>query len=364
MKSNRKVDRLDKVKEKASALTEAHSKKTSDSVDTKSDSDSTSDAILACSPNLHKQRSEQMSEKGFIKIPRAIIDSEKWHNLRLRQKNFFIYLLSRVQYRTSTYLEDGVEKRILPGQIRISYRNLVDDYNRETKFKEERIDVPFLQRCVSACHACGWLDTLSDTVCTIITITVPELYEHYKSLSDTASDTETIQRRYNEEERKNGRKVPFKKGTYVKAPDGARPPLSKKEKNYNFSKEDLEIMQESLQKQSIEIKEKDLIRWGEKYGPDYLMANLIQLFKTKKVDNPGGWMEHALKRDYAGANKNKETNHKTAIKFKKEMNWNDLIVTKNYSTIELTGYDISHILDPEIFLTTLKEKYQNLRRDR
>lgn len=162
--------------------------------------------ILPQAPNLHKHKELHVHDEGYIKLPRSILRSEEWQGLTHRRKGLFLYILEKLQFRSKVYNFHGKEVLVAPGQYCVTYRRLVDEYNQTIRFKNERIDVPFLQRAVSVFDGCGWTDTSSDTGIMVITAIYPEIYDHFKSVNDTASDTKSIQDRYTKEERKKERK--------------------------------------------------------------------------------------------------------------------------------------------------------------
>lgn len=190
--------------------------------------------ILPQAPNLHKHKELHVHDEGYIKLPRSILRSEEWKSLTHRRKGLFLYILEKLQFRSKIYNFHGKDLLIAPGQYCVTYRRLVDEYNQTIKFKNERIDVPFLQRAVSVFDGCGWSDTRSDTGIMIITITHPELSDHFKSISDTQNDTLSIQDRYTNEERKKEKNI---KETIDRAIAPDRSSLFQKEKKEEKSHE-------------------------------------------------------------------------------------------------------------------------------
>lgn len=255
---------------KPSADTEGLWSKTSDLADTKSNIGNRNTPNIANPLNLYKQSSGSMSDEGFIKLPRSLIYSSGWRDLRIKQQKFFLYILQRVQFTPKKERNNGKEFVVMPGQLFISYRSLVQDYNASVKYKDEKIDLSFLQRAVSAFLANGWADTQTDTGITVITITQSDLYDHFKSLSDTQTDTETIQRRYNEKERKE-------REEYKETIDRADAPVrsfssnNKKEQEISDEKKDKfdliwkylteNQMCEESSKNAKGVKKTDLMRW-------------------------------------------------------------------------------------------------------
>lgn len=334
--------------------------------------------MLSESSNLHKQRGDFVSneyhEYGFVRLPRNLLQSSGWRDLRMKQQKFFLYILQRVQFTPKKEKNNGKEIIVMPGQLFISYRSLVQDYNSNVKYKAEKIDLSFLQRAVSAFLANGWANTQTDTGITLITITQSDLYEHFKSLTDTQSDTETIQRRYNEKERKERKEEIRLKEAIVVSPLSDK---NKKEKEYQteesvFSdsknkfrdpefKESIEIIKMLVDKYKMPITEKEIIRWVYKYTGYVVVSNMNLLIpKLNKVDRPGAWMETALKGDWAKLKKNEPINKKFAEDFRDKTNWSDLKINKKYCTIMSASYDLQFNFEPEIFKDILTSKYENL----
>lgn len=336
--------------------------------------------IIAETPNFHKGRGVFVSDEGFIKLPRSLIVSAAWRDLTMKQQKFFLYILERVQFTPRVEKHRGIEIVVVPGQLFISYRSLVADYNHNIKYQKEKIDLSFLQRCVSTFLRNGWADTRTDTGMTLLTITYPELYDHFKSLTDTPTDTKTIQRRYNVKERKKDKNV---KETINDADSS----LSNKNENQEASydplpsvfdddekkdipqateddfKKELSVILDFVRERKIPLKEKDLERWIKNRGGHVVISNLVLMTNQKKtINKPAAWMERALKEDWAQLAKNEPINRKFAEDFKKQNNWSDLMILKKYCTIDRTGYDIPLNFDPETFRYTIESKFENLSR--
>lgn len=165
--------------------------------------------------------------EGFIRLPRSLLESEQWNSLRFRQQKLFLYILTKVQYAPYVYKHNGKDIHLIPGELCISLRRLVDDFNRSTKFKDEKIDLPFLQRSVSTFSKVGLTDTRTDTGITIISVIYPGIYNSNIYFDDTPSDTLSIQNRYShlKEESKKDKKedhpsIPSKKSDSPKRDDG------------------------------------------------------------------------------------------------------------------------------------------------
>jgi len=169
-----------------------------------SDNGSLDSSIIAGTPNLHKQRGVFMSDEGFIKLPRSLLRSESWKSLRLKQQKLFIYILEKAQHTNYIFKYNGNPISLSAGEMCISLRRLAEDFNATVKFREEKIDAPFVQRAVSAFTRVGLTDTRTDTGITVVRVTVQGIYDNEKEQPDTPNDTGAIQARYTNEERKEG----------------------------------------------------------------------------------------------------------------------------------------------------------------
>jgi hypothetical protein len=75
-------------------------------------------------------------------------------------------------------------------------RRLVDQFNRSTKFKDEKIDLPFLQRAVLVFSKLRLTDTRTDTGVMIISVVYPGIYDSKVLTTDTPISDRPIQKRY------------------------------------------------------------------------------------------------------------------------------------------------------------------------
>lgn len=372
--SKRGFDTVKSLNNKPSAETEGLDLKSSDLV--KSDSGKTNNSILSETPNLYKQNGVSMSQEGFIKLPRSILSSDEWRNLTFRYKSLFLYLLEKVQFSEKSYNHHGKDIKIFPGQYCITYRRLVQEYNLNIKFKKEHIDASFLQRAVLLYDKFLWTDTQSDTGIMIITITYPELYEHFKILNNTRNDSSSIQNQYTNEERKEKKNI---KETIDDVGSSLLKNNKKIEKttlNKNLEQEseqnlprisedqfqeDFFITCDFIEKNKIPIKTEELERWIRKRGGFIIISNLQLMVKQKKpISNYAAWMETAIRDDWAKLKKNEPINRKFAEDFKSKKSWTELVILKKYCTIERMGYDIPFNFEPETFKETLMSKYENL----
>lgn len=343
--------------------------------------------ILPQTPNLYKQDrpivSQEISEypdEGFVKLPRSLISGIDWQGLKLKQRHVFQTILYNACYKPRKYTYNGKSMILMPGQQIISLRELADLCNKSVKFKEEKVDHPFVQRAVSIFFRLGWIDTASDTGKNLITITYPELYDHFQNQSDTGSDTvndtASIHKRRTKEreERKEtindvgsplsyGKKKIEPSASYqpsasindcTPAPD--QPRVSEEQ-----VKEDFSLVCGFVQDKKIPLKSEEIERWVRKHGGHTVLSNLDLMTRQKNtVRNPAAWMERAIREDWAKLKKNEPVNRKFAEAFKAKNNWTELAILQKYCTIERTGYDLPFNFDPETFKAVLVSKYENL----
>lgn len=372
--SKESFDRLEDINEKPTVATVGLSK-SSDSAESLDGLHDT--PILTHTPNLYKQSGVFVQTDGFIRLPRMLLESESWKSLRMRQQKLFLYILYKAQHSPFTFKYNGKDINLMPGDLCISLRRLVDDFNGSVKFKEEKIGLPFVQRAVSAFLKMGLTDTRTDTGISIISVIFPGIYDSSKSQTDTETDTGSIHLRYTNEERKEGKEI---KETIndVRSPLSYEGKKTEKEKSYTPSVsdpeelEDPKISEEQIREDvlfaldfvkdsKIPLKDTDVERWIRKWQGFTVMANLHLMTRQKKtVIKPAAWMERALKEDWAKLKNNEPINRKFAEEFKKINNWSELKILQKYCTIEGASYDIMLNFDPETFSALLQSKHENL----
>lgn len=108
----------------------------------------------------------------------------------------------------------------------------------------------------------------------------------------------------------------------------------------------------------IVIDKQAIRRWLEKYPTEMIVKN-IQLMEKSMGDipNPGGWLETALKGNWAQKEEFRSINREFSIKFKSTHNITALYIHKNYCKDKNTGNDYQYKIDPETFQQTLERKY-------
>lgn len=167
---------------------------------------------------MAKKSEDPNLSAGFIRLPRSLLESEKWNSLRLKQQKLFLYILLKAQHSPYVYKHNGKDIQLMPGDLCVSMRRLVDDFNDSVKFKDEKIDLSFLQRAIRTFLKVGLTDTRTDTEITVIRVIYPGIYDSKKSMTDTQSDTLSIQKRYShlkeecKKEKKSHPSIPSNEG--------------------------------------------------------------------------------------------------------------------------------------------------------
>lgn len=158
--------------------------------------------IIAIVPNFHKERGTIVSDEGFIKLPRSLLNDPHWKGMRSKYQKVFLILLFHTSYTQKSYSIGANLVTIGPGQFCTSIRTLVDLCNEGVKFKEDCVDKNIVERSVSLFTKIGFVRQEVRHKKSIFTITYPELYEHFQSQSETQSETKPRHNRDTNEERK------------------------------------------------------------------------------------------------------------------------------------------------------------------
>ena len=207
LQSKVNFDRVQEVEMKKPESTNSGRDKTGDLADKSQLNGNHYTPIVAEPLNFRKDIGGSVSEEiveRFIKIPRELFEDPNWKGMRIKYQRLFLIILEHASFRTREYKHNGNSIPVLPGQLCISFRRLADLFNENVRYKDERIDAPFVQRAVSVFAKFGFAihESIHDIM--RITITQRELYEHFKKQTDTPSDTQPIRNRYTNEERKEG----------------------------------------------------------------------------------------------------------------------------------------------------------------
>lgn len=256
------------------------------------------DVNLPHAPNLYKNYGASVFQDGvdrFIKLPRDLLEDPNWRGMRIKYQRLFLIILEEVSYKTRIYKYNGNSIEVKPGQLCVSYRRLAEIYNRDVRYQDEKITVPLIQRAVSVFFLFGFAIHESIHGIMRITITQRELYEHFKSITDTPSDIEPIQNRYTNEERKKERSIE-ETNDRAKAPDSLPinlkieeqqknpsvfdPQESKVQKDLSSQKQQhfgvlwkfiVDKKMDASQAKKPGIKEKDVVSWLKTYdGPEIM----------------------------------------------------------------------------------------------
>lgn len=158
--------------------------------------------IIAPVPNFYKERGTSVSDEGFVKLPRSLLNDPQWQSLKLKQRHVFQTILSNACYTERKFSIAGNVILVRPGQLCIALRALVELCNKNVRFKEDKVDLPFVQRSVSFFTKVEFVRQEVIHGKSLLTICHRELYEHFQSQSDTGTDTNSIHDRYTNEERK------------------------------------------------------------------------------------------------------------------------------------------------------------------
>lgn len=311
--------------------------------------------IVAQTPDLRKQvgvfMSTDISDEGFIKLPRSLLKSESWRNLRQRQQKLFIYILEKAQHSPYVFKYNGKDILLSPGDMCISLRRLVDDYNSTVRFKDEKIDLPFVQRAVSTFSKVGLTDTRTDTGISIVRVVFPGIYDASKTTTDTQTDTLSIQDRYTNEERKEGKDI---KETIdgAKALDSSLINLEKEQKAspsiftpqqkpQDLSAEKLKnyhALWEIVVKKNISattlpgkgIKEQDLMTWIKKYDAQEIYECIKLAEKASVQKTYGGYVTKLLKDRIPKREADSKSGKDFVIKFVKEKGLKHIDLKQDY----------------------------------
>lgn len=334
--------------------------------------------IIADPPIFRKEIGSAMSEEStetverFIKIPRQLFEDPNWKGMRLKYQRLFLLILENAAYRPRIYKHNGNSITVSPGQFCVSFRRLAEIFNQDVKWKEERIDAPLVQRAVSVFSKFGF--SIHESIHGImrLTITQRELYEHFKKQTDTPSDTQPIQNRYTNEERKEGEDI---KETIDRADRSLL--LNKKEEeqrtpsifdaepvpqNSELSEEKKKIIPElwkfAVNKRVTEgntacpkpgIKQSDIVNWLKLYEAQDI-ADAIKIACDKQIKMTyGGYITKLLKEKVPKKKGNIEINDEFLKELMKTHQCTHLENHKQYVTDRVKHTDYQKNTDPKLF---------------
>lgn len=144
-----------------------------------------------------------MSYEGHIEFPRSLYNNPHWKSMRNKYQKVFTTLLFNFRFKEKEFKIGQEIIKIQPGQFCSSIRNLIELCNEGVKFKEDKVDKNIVSRAVSLFARIGFVRHEVRQGKSIFTVTFPELYDYFKSVSETASETKVRQKRDTKEESKN-----------------------------------------------------------------------------------------------------------------------------------------------------------------
>ncbi len=140
---------------------------------------------------------------GYFKFPRELLLCPNWKSFSLEYRHIFITLMANVAYFPTNQNDHGKMIEVKPGQILITYRELV------RLCDEENIDLAKIQRALKRFKDVGFSIQETIHVKTLITVTESNFCKYLKDTNDTRNDTQndtrTIQERYTKQEVKKQR---------------------------------------------------------------------------------------------------------------------------------------------------------------
>lgn len=327
-------------------------------------------AILSDPPNFRKEIGESVSEElveRFIKIPRELFEDPNWKGLRLKYQRLFLIILEQAAYRPRIYKYNGNSIPIAPGQFCVSFRRLAEIFNQDVKWKDERIDASLVQRAVSVFSQFGF--SIHESIHGImrITITQRELYEHFKKLTDTPSDTKPIQNRYTNEERKErkeleetidggfGSSLLNLEEEIKKAPECSdQEKMSHVDVLWAFCIENL-ICEGKTKCGKPGIKKKDIEVWIKKYEPKEVLQCLKMVKDATIKMTYGGYVTKLLKDKIPQRESNLEEGRKIVEDIVKRNKMNHIELKQDYF-IDLVSEEQSYYSLPKETLTNILKR--------
>lgn len=347
--------------------------------------------IMQISTNsiIQDQIQSDDSMKRFIKIPRELLEDYNWRSMRLKYQRIFLIILEEVSYRKREYKYNGHSIPILPGQLCISMRRLVETYNRDVKYKDEKIDLPLAQRAVSVFSKFGFSTHESIHGITLITITQRELYEHFKNQSDTPFDTEPIRNRYTNEEYKEGKKIDnvcvvetndsndknnLSKKDATDTPDsidGAVAPDSSLSNLNPENQKRFEILWEYIIKYSMNygctsnkkpgIKKKDLEDWIIKYDPREILECLKMTLKASPSQTWPGYVNKLLRDKISKKESDAEHGRKVVEQIVNKNKMSHIEIMKDYFKDTISEEQVYYHLPQQTLEGILKRSFERAR---
>ena len=333
--------------------------------------------IVSEHPDLRKHVGVLMSKddyvERFIKIPRELFEDPNWKGLRLKYQRLYLIILENVAYRARIYKHNGNTIPVAPGQFCVSFRRLAEIFNQDVKWKDERIDAPLVQRAVSVFAKFGF--SIHESIHGImrITITQRELCEHFKRQTDTPSDTQPIQNRYTNEERKERKDIKetidradaldssllYKEKEEDKKQPSVFKPQSKPKDISPEKQKEFDILWAFIVKNSMSdghtpnkkkgIIEKDVLAWMSKYDAKTIFECLKLTLKCVPKSSWPGYMTTILSKNVVAKKDNIQINDEFLNEIMKTHKCLHLENTKQYVTDKIKHVDYQKNTSPDQF---------------
>jgi hypothetical protein len=297
-------------------------------------------SILAEPPNLYKQDGALMKNQGHVQIPRFIWNDPRWKNLSPIKRaifteicflsnwephNFDVFgkniLLTAGQYGTTldSLIEKMGGKKFFPRMTVWRALKLFSDYGWlrvQTVYKNLHLSDAFSLTSNDRVSSGGsFLVRNAKQRKTIITILALNEYERSKTNDDTenviVTDTETVQKRYTNEERKERKEIKERTSLRAKRGSSFLSKNEKKEEKFSFNEEDVELIETYFVEKCVKIKTGALRRWMSKYDKEIVLCTFGLMLESKEpIGNHEGWMGKALQEDWAHLQGNNPINKK------------------------------------------------------
>lgn len=130
---------------------------------------------------------------------------------------------------------------------------------------------------------------------------------------------------------------------------------------FKLTKDQIEVY-EWLSGQNINTDENTLMFWTKKYSSKRL-KEVVEFANARRragqeIYNIGGWISTFLKSNAAVVTEEYEINRKTAEEFCKIKSWQNLKIYEKYVRDEISGDDLSLLMNTEEFKRSLEALYQ------
>lgn len=116
--------------------------------------------------------------QGFIKLHRKIKDSPLWKDLNSKQRDIFINLLMMANHNESTWIFEGIEYKLKPGQMITSLESIKKECAKD-------VSIQNIRTCLLKLEKYGFLTNKSTNKNRLITIANWELYQVGKKNQQT-----------------------------------------------------------------------------------------------------------------------------------------------------------------------------------